>query len=266
MARTIRALVPLLAGLAFATAHAAAADEITVISSGGFSAAFRELAPQFERASGHKLNLGWGPSMGTTHDAIPVRLQRGERLDVVIMVGSALEDLAKQGKVLPESRVDLARSEIGMVVRKGAPKPDISTVDALTRTLLAAKSIACSDSASGVYISTEMFKRLGIEDQVKGKSRMIPAEPVAQVVARGEAEIGFQQVSELLPVAGIDFVGKLPPEMQKVTLFSAGIVTGSKVPDAARALIRFLSSADARPVVAKTGLDPIVPAAAARKQ
>jgi molybdate transport system substrate-binding protein len=266
MTRTIRALVPLLAGLAFATAHAAAADEITVISSGGFSAAFRELAPQFERASGHKLNLGWGPSMGTTHDAIPVRLQRGERLDVVIMVGSALEDLVKHGKVLPESRVDLARSEIGMVVRKGAPKPDISTVDALMRTLLAAKSIACSDSASGVYISTEMFKRLGIEDQVKGKSRMIPAEPVAQVVARGEAEIGFQQVSELLPVAGADFVGKLPPEVQKVTLFSAGIVTGSKVPDAARALIRFLSSADARPVVAKTGLDPIVPAAAARKQ
>jgi len=263
--RTIRALVPLLAGLAFASAHPAAADEITVISSGGFSAAFRELAPQFERASGHKLNLGWGPSMGTTHDAIPVRLQRGERLDVVIMVGSALEDLVKQGKVLPDSRVDLARSEIGMVVRQGAQKPDISTVDALKRTLLAAKSIACSDSASGVYISTEMFKRLGIEDQVKGKSRMIPAEPVAGVVARGEAEIGFQQVSELLPVAGADFVGKLPREVQKITLFSAGIVTGSRVPDAGRALIRFLSSADARPVVAKTGLDPIPPAAAARK-
>lgn len=265
MTRTFRALVPLLAGLALASARPAAADEITVVSSGGFSAAFRELAPQFERATGHKLNLGWGPSMGTTHDAIPVRLERGERLDVVIMVGSALEELVKQGKVLPDSRVDLARSEIGMVVRKGAPKPDISTVDALTRTLLAAKSIACSDSASGVYISTEMFKRLGIEDQVKGKSRMIPAEPVARVVARGEAEIGFQQVSELLPVAGADFVGRLPPAVQKVTLFSAGIVTGSKVPDAGRALIRFLSSADARPVVAKTGLDPIIPAAAARK-
>jgi len=262
MTRTIQALLPLLAGLAFATAQAAAADEITVVSSGGFSAAFRELAPQFERATGHKLNLGFGPSMGTTHDAIPVRLERGERLDVVIIVGAALEDLVKQGKVLPDSRVDLARSEIGMVVRKGAPKPDISTVDALKRTLLAAKSIACSDSASGVYISTELFKRLGIEEQVKGKSRIIPAEPVARVVARGEAEIGFQQVSELLPVAGVDFVGKLPPEVQKVTLFSAGILTGSKVPDAGRALIRFLSSADARPVVAKTGLDPIVPAAA----
>ena len=265
MTRTIRALLPLLAGLTFASAPPAAADAITVISSGGFSAAFRRARAAVRARERTQLNLGWGPSMGTTHEAIPVRLQRGERLDVVIMVGSALEDLVKQGKVLPESRVDLARSEIGMVVRKGAPKPDISTVDALKRTLLAAKSIACSDSASGVYISTQMFKRLGIEDQVKGKSRMIPAEPVAGVVARGEAEIGFQQVSELLPVAGADFVGKLPPEVQKITLFSAGIVTGSKVPDAGRALIRFLSSADARPVVAKTGLDPIVPAAAARK-
>jgi molybdate transport system substrate-binding protein len=265
MTRTFRALVPILAGLAFASAQPAAADEITVICSGGFSTALRELGPQFESASGHKLHVGSGPSMGTTHDAIPMRLQRGERLDVLIMVGSALGDLIEQGKVIDKSRVDLARSEIGMVVRKGAQRPDIATVDALKRTLLAAKSIAYSDSASGVYISTEMFQRLGIEDQLKGKSRKIPAEPVAKVVARGEAEIGFQQVSELLPVAGADFVGKLPPEVQKVTVFSAGIVTGSQVPDAARALLQFLSSADARPVVAKTGLDPIAPAAAASK-
>jgi len=178
---------------------------------------------------------------------------------VLIMVGAALGELAKEGKVVEGSRVDLARSLIGMVVRKGAPKPDISSVEALERTLLAAKSIAYSDSASGVYISTEMFKRLGIEDQVKGKSRMIPAEPVARVVARGEAEIGFQQVSELLPVPGVDFVATLPPEVQKVTLFSAGIVAGSKVGEAGRALIRFLASADAR-AVARTGLEPIVPA------
>jgi molybdate transport system substrate-binding protein len=181
-------------------------------------------------------------------------------MDVLIMVGSALGELVKQGKVVEGSRVDLARSEIGMVVRKGAPRPDISTVAALKRTLVAAKSIAYSDSASGVYIATEMFPRLGIAEEVKGKSRMIPAEPVAGVVARGEAEIGFQQVSELLPVPGVDFVGKLPSEVQKITLFSAGVVAGSKVPDAARALIRFLASSDARAVVAKTGLEPIAPA------
>jgi molybdate transport system substrate-binding protein len=250
-----------LAAAFLAAAHPAAADEITAICSGGFSAAFRELGPQFERVSGHKLVMGWGPSMGTTHDAVPVRFQRGESMDVLIMVGPALGELVKEGKVVADSRVDLARSKIGMVVRKGAPRPDISTVDALKRALLAAKSIAYSDSASGVYISTEMFQRLGIADQVKEKSRMIPAEPVARVVARGEAEIGFQQVSELLPVPDADLVGELPPEVQKVTVFSAGVVAGSKVPDAARALIRFLGSADARPVVAKTGLEPIAPAA-----
>jgi molybdate transport system substrate-binding protein len=264
MATTSRAGARSIACIALASAmfaaRPAAADDITVISSGGFSAAFRELAPQFERATGHKLVIGWGPSMGTTHDAIPVRFQRGESMDVLIMVGSALGELVKQGKVVEGSRVDLARSEIGMVVRKGAPRPDISTVDALKRALVAAKSIAYSDSASGVYIATEMFPRLGIADQVKGKSRTIPAEPVAGVVARGEAEIGFQQVSELLAVPGVDLVGKLPPEVQKITVFSAGVVAGSKVPDAARALIRFLASSDARAVVSKTGLEPIVAA------
>ena len=251
------AIVSIAVASALLGARPASADEIRVVCSGGFSAAFRELAPQFERATGHKLLVGWGPSMGTTHDAIPVRFQRGEAMDVLIMVGPALGELVKQGKVMADSRVDLARSGIGMVVRKGAPKPDISTVGALKRTLLAAKSIAYSDSASGVYISTEMFQRLGIADQVKSKSRMIPAEPVAGVVARGDAEIGFQQVSELLPVAGVDFVGQLPPEVQKVTVFSAGVVAESKVDVASRELIRFLASPDARPVIAKTGLDPI---------
>jgi molybdate transport system substrate-binding protein len=262
MARTVKAYsIATALALAVFAARAVAAEEITVICSGGFSAALRELAPQFERASGHKLNLGWGPSMGTTHDAIPMRFQRGESMDVLIMVGGALGELVKEGKVVPGSRVDLARSLIGMVVRTGAPKPDISTVDALKRTLLSARSIAYSDSASGVYISTEMFRRLGIEDQVKAKSRMIPAEPVARVVARGEAEIGFQQVSELLPVPGVEFVGPLPPEVQKVTIFSAGIVAGAKAADAGRALIRFLASGDARAAVTRTGLEPIVPAA-----
>jgi molybdate transport system substrate-binding protein len=244
------------AGLLLA-AGAAHAAEIRVVSSGGLSAAFRELAPQFERATGNKLLIGWGPSMGTTEDAIPTRFKRGEPMDVLIMVGSALGDLVKEGKVAADSRVDLARSEIGAVVKKGAPRPDLGSVDAVKRALLAAKSIAYSDSASGVYISTELFQRLGIADQVKGKSRMIPAEPVARVVARGDAELGFQQVSELLPVPGVDFVGKLPRELQKVTIFSAGVVAGSKVPDAARALVAFLASPDAAPVMARSGLEPI---------
>lgn len=233
------------------------AATLEVVCSGGFFAALQELAPQFEHSSGIKLTVGRGPSMGNTQGAIPLRLQRGERIDVVIMVGSALDRLIQDGKIVASSRVDLARSLIGVAVRKGAPKPDISSAEAVKRALLDAASIAYSDSASGVYISTEMFQRLGIADQVKAKSRSIPAEPVAGVVARGEAEIGFQQMSELLPVRGVDVVGPLPPELQKITPFSAGVVASSSAPGAASAFIRFLSSPSAAAAIARSGLEPI---------
>ncbi len=244
----------------FLSGGSANAAEVKVMISGGFTAALRDLAPQFERATGHKLVVIFGPSMGTTPQAIPNRMQRGEPVDVVIMVGYALGDLIKLGKVAADSRVNLAGSGVGVAVRAGAPKPDISSPAALKRALLQAKSIAYSDSASGVYVSTELFQRLGIADQVKGKSRMIPAEPVGAVVARGEAEIGFQQMSELLPVAGIDLVGPLPSEVQKITVFSAGVATSAKEPQAARALIRFLASPEAAPAISKTGLEPMASA------
>jgi molybdate transport system substrate-binding protein len=236
---------------------AARAADVRVVSSGGFAAAYRALAPEFERKTGDKLITEWGPSMGDTPQAVPARLKRGEPIDVLIMVGYALGDLVRQGKVDGDSRVDLARSGIGVVVRAGAPKPDIGSVDALRRTLLAAKSIAYSDSASGVYISHEMFERLGIADQLASKTRMIPAEPVGAVVARGDAEIGFQQISELKPIAGIELVGPLPPELQQYTVFSAGIVVGSKEPAAAKALIDFLASAAAAPAITDSGMEPI---------
>jgi len=234
--------------------------ETKVMNSGGFTAAYRDLAPECERATGNKLDTAWGPSMGTTPDAIPVRIKRGEPVDVLIMVGYALGDLIKDGKVVADSRVDLARSGIGMAVRAGAPKPDISSVDAFKRALLEAKSIAYSDSASGVYVSSELFQRLGITDQVIGKSKMIPAEPVGAVVARGEAEIGLQQASELLPVPGIDYVGPLPAELQKITVFSAGVAAGAKEPDAARALINCLASPAATAAIKKSGLEPVTSA------
>ena len=240
-----------------ATAESA---EIRVMISGGLTAAYRELMPQFERTTGNKVLTALGPSMGTTENAIPVRLSRGEPADVLIMVGYALDDLAKQGKVVAASQVELVRSPIGIAVRRGAPKPDIGSVDALRRALLTASSVAYSDSASGVYVENELFKRLGIADQMKGKSRMIPAEPVGEVVARGEAEIGFQQISELKPVPGIDIVGPLPPEVQKITVFSAGITTGAREPTAGRALIAFLASPAAAPVFMRGGLVPITAA------
>ena len=249
------ASVALLATLA----SAAEVTEVKVFISGGFSAALRDLGPEFERTTGNKVVAVLAPSMGETPEAIPNRLQRGEPADVLIMVGYALDSLIKQGKVLPDTRVDLARSGIAMAVRAGAPKPDISSADAFKRTLLAAKSIAYSDSASGVYLSTELFPRLGIFDQIKGKSRMIPAEPVGKVVTRGEAEIGFQQMSELFPIAGIDIVGPLPPALQKFTVFSAGVVAGSKNPQAAKALLRYLASPSAAPVITKSGMEPVTP-------
>jgi molybdate transport system substrate-binding protein len=238
------------------TAAMVRAAEIKVVTSGAFTAAYLELVPEYEGATHNKLETEFGPSMGTTHNAIPVRLERGEAIDVVIMAAPALADLINQGKVRADSRVDLVRSKIGMAVKAGAPKPDISTVDALKRTLLAAKSIAYSDSASGVYLSTELFPKLGIADQIKGKSKKIEADPVGGVVATGEFEIGFQQISELRPVKGIDIVGPLPPGAQRVTFFSAGIPAKSKHQEAARVFIQWLASPAAYPAIKKSGLEP----------
>jgi molybdate transport system substrate-binding protein len=236
---------------------AASAAEVRVMISGGLTAAYNTLVPEFERLTGNKVLTAYGPSMGTTVNAIPVRLERGEAADVLIMVGYALGDLVKQGKVVAGGRVDLVKSPIGIAVKAGAPKPDISSAEAVKRLLLAAKSIAYSDSASGVYVSTEMFQRLGITEEMKDKARKIPAEPVAGVVARGEAEIGFQQISELLPVPGVDIVGPLPPDLQKITVFSAGIATVAKEPEAGRALINFLASSTASAAIIKSGMEPI---------
>lgn len=249
-------LAPLLAAISLFAAATVQAAEIKVVTSGAFTAAFKELAPEYEHVTHEKIVMETGPSMGTTQNAIPMRLQRAEMIDVIIMAAPALADLSKQGKVRAGSQVDLVRSNIAMAVKAGAPKPDISTVDALKRALREAKSIAYSDSASGVYLSTELFPKLGIWEQIKGKSRQIMADPVGEVVARGEAEIGFQQVSELRPVKGIEIVGELPPGVQRTTVFAAGIPATSKNPDAAKALIEWLASPAAYPVIKKTGLEP----------
>jgi molybdate transport system substrate-binding protein len=229
----------LLPGLA---ARPAWAEDILVVSSGGFAAAYKELAPAFEKATGNTLVAEWGPSMGTTNDAVPQRLARKEPIDVVIMVGYALGKLVDAG---------------GVVVKAGAPHPDVSTIAGLKAALLAAPSIAYSDSASGVYIQNEMFKKLGIEDQVRSKAQMIPAEPVGAVVARGEAALGFQQISELKPIAGIDLVGPLPPGAQQVTVFSGGVLVSSTHKAGARALLAFLSSPAAADAIRRSGMDPM---------
>jgi molybdate transport system substrate-binding protein len=163
--------------------------------------------------------------------------------------------------VRADSKVELARSLIGMVVRAGATKPEIGSVEALRSVLLAAKSVAYSDSGSGTYLSTTLFPKLGIAEQLAGKSRKVrgppSGEPVAAVVARGEAEIGFQQVSELIHVPGITFVGTIPPEVQPMSFFAGALTTSVRQPEAASALIRFLASPEAAPVITKAGLMPL---------
>ncbi|WP_322045421.1 substrate-binding domain-containing protein [Paraburkholderia sp. J67] len=237
-----------------ANAHA---EALHVMTSGGFTAAYKVLGPKFTAATGNTFDTTLGPSMGQSPEAIPNRLARGEAADVVIMVGYALDALIHDGKVRADSRVELADSRIGMVVRDGAPKPDIGSVEALKQTLLHAKSIAYSDSASGVYIERELFKKLGIEDQVKPKAKMIPRIPVASVVANGDYEIGFQQVSELLPVKGASFVGKIPESVQSVTRYAAGIPVNAPHPKEAKALLDYMASPAAQPDVQATGLDSV---------
>ncbi len=238
------------------TPQIARAADVRVVTSGGFSAAYDQLVPLYEQATGHKVITERGASIGNAPDSIPSRMARGEQFDIVILADSALDGLIQQGKVQPGSRVDLARSMIGMSVRKGTPKPDIRTVDALRQTLLNAQSIAYSASASGTYLSTELFPRLGVAEQIQGKARKIYSERVGAVVQRGDAEIGFQQVSELLPFKELEYVGPLPDEVQQRVFFSAGVATGAAQPEVAQHLIRFLAAPAAASIVRSTGMEP----------
>ncbi|MGE8111376.1 substrate-binding domain-containing protein [Pseudomonas sp.] len=254
MRNSMKALLTaaLLAGCSLAQAA-----ELTVMTSGGFTAAYKQLGPKYAAQSGDTLVTVLGPSMGKAPEAIPNRLARGEHADVVIMVGYALDELIRQGKVDPASRVELADSRIGMVVKQGQPKPEIGTPDQLKQTLLAAKSVAYSDSASGVYIKTQLYKKLGIEDRLVGKSTMVERIPVASQVAQGTYELGFQQVAELLPVPGVTLVGKIPESLQSVTRYAAAIPKGAEHPAEAKKLLQYLASPAAQPDVRATGLDSV---------
>ncbi|MDR6113292.1 MULTISPECIES: substrate-binding domain-containing protein [unclassified Sphingomonas] len=235
---------------------AATVRELHVVTSGGFTAAFQALAAKYERDTGVHIVTEHGPSMGDTPQAIPNRLARHEDADVVILARSGLDKLAQAGTVTSGTVTDLGLSRIAMAVKAGAPAPDIATPDALRATLVHARSVAWSDSASGVYIQSTLLDRLGVADQVRPKGRMIPATPVGRIVAEGQAEIGFQQLSELKPVKGIHIVGLIPESLQKVTPFSAGVVAYSPHQAEARALIAYLASPKAYPIIRESGLEP----------
>jgi molybdate transport system substrate-binding protein len=227
------------------------ATEIKVLSTHAALEVLSELGPQFAGATGYTLSFSYDPA-----NAIKRQIENGATFDVVIITRKAVDDLVRQGKVLPDTCVDIGRSGLGVSVRKGAPKPDISTVESFKQTMLGAKSVIRStEGTSGLYFET-LLNRLGIADEMKSKIRLGPSGRVAEFVARGEVEIAVQQISELLPVIGADFVGPFRSELQLFTVFSAGVSTVSKEPKAAKAIIDFLTSPMSASVIKAKGLEP----------
>jgi molybdate transport system substrate-binding protein len=222
-----------------------------VLCTNGVKAVLLEIVPEFERTHSIGVEIAWGSTKTLLED-----LEAGAVGDLIVATDEAIDDLIERGRVAPGTRMDLARSGIGVAVRKGAAKPDIGSPEALRRALLAAKSVSHSRTGlSGIYFPT-VLARLGIADSMRSKIVM-PASgtPVGEVVARGEAEIGIQQISELLPVAGIEIVGPLPPELQKITIFSAGVLAAAQEPEAAKALAHFIATRS-KPLLREKGLEP----------
>jgi molybdate transport system substrate-binding protein len=232
-------------------AGAGNAAEIKVLSTQATEQSYRELVPQFEKASGHKVTTVFTGTLDADK-----RLAAGERYDLLIMSSPSIDQHIKDRKLAPGSRVDLAKSGVAVAVPRGAPKPDISSAEALKKTLLAAKSIGYSTGPSGNIVMA-LFQRMGIADQVKPKLKQTATGIfVGSIIASGEVEIGFQQVSELSQFPGIDYVGPLPSEIQQYTIFSSGIVAGAGQADAAKGLVRFLTSPAAAPVFKRRGMEP----------
>ncbi len=239
------------AAFALLMAGAAEAAEIKVLASGALREVWAELVPQFEKTTGHKVVATFGAT-----GPMAKRVAEGESFDLAIMGQEGVDELVRLNKVVPGSRVAIAKSGVGVAVRAGAPKPDISSAEAVKKAVLAAKSVAFSAGASGVYLM-RLFEKMGIADAVKAKTATVKSgEYVGSVVARGDAELGFQQVSELVHIKGIEYLGELPAEIQNVTVFTGAIPLTATNPDGGKALAAFLSAAATTPVKKKHGLDP----------
>jgi molybdate transport system substrate-binding protein len=245
----IRLVTAMAAVLALPTASFA---QLNVITSGGFSAAYRELLPEFEKATGIRVKTTSGASQGSGPNTIGAQLRRGVPADAVIMSKEGLSELIAEGRIVAGTDVDLARTPLGVSVRAGAAKPDIRTVDAFKKTMLRAQSVTFPGSTTGIYLTTKLFPQLGIADEMRGKVTNIGV----AAVARGDAEIAVQPVSELLHAQGVDFVGTIPAEIQYVSVFTAAIVAGSKEPEASKRLIAFLASGSATMAIKKSGMEP----------
>ena len=230
--------------------NGAQAADVKVLASGAVKEAALELFPQFEKTSGHKVAVTWA---GTVD--IKKKVAAGEAFDLVIVAAPELDTFIKDGKIAAGSKVDIVRSSIGVAVKPGTPKPDLSSGDSLKKALIAAKSVGYSTGPSGVHMKS-LFEKMGIADEIKAKSKVTPpGTPVATVIRSGDAEIGFQQVSELIHEAGIDFLGPIPADVQKITVFSSGVFAGAKAPTEARLLQKYLTAPAAAPAIKKHGLE-----------
>jgi molybdate transport system substrate-binding protein len=225
------------------------AADINVLSTVAYREAYVELLPAFEHATGHKVNTQWAPTVEVLR-----RIKAGEAVDLVLMATNGIDELTKAGKLVPGSE-PFVKSGVGIAVRAGAPRPDVASTEALKRALLAARTVGYSTGPSGNYL-VGLFERLGIVADVKAKTKLIQGEPVGDVVARGEAEIGFQQIPEILPVKGIQYLGPLPADIQYTTVFAAGVHVQATQAEAARAWVRTLKSPDAAASYRKHGLEP----------
>ena len=240
-----------LAAMILAPAARATAAEIKLMASNAVKDAYVELLPMFEKQSGHKVTVIWGGTID-----LKKRIGDGEITDIVITPANDIDDLIRSGQLAQGSRVDLVKSIIGVAVRRGTPRPDLSSGESLKKALLASKAVIISGGPSGYYMR-DLFDKMGISAALKPKMTQIASgEPVGEALARGEGDIGFTQVSEFLSIQGIDYVGPMPADVQLVTVFSSGVHKAAPSPDAAKALVRFLTGPNAMPVLKKAGLEP----------
>lgn len=246
-----RTVVAVAATAVLFAAPAAQAAEIKLLSSNGVTAVMKELGPEFERTTGHRIAVRFDAAA-----ILRKQIEAGEAFDLTILTVPVLEDMMKKGTVLAGSRADIARSGVGVSMRAGLPKPDISSVDAFKKAMLGAQTVAyTTEGTSGRYF-VSVLEKLGIGEQMKPKARTRASGPAGELVAKGEAEFAVQQISELLPVAGTQLVGPFPPELQLYTTFTAGLGARAAEPDAARALMKFLTAPAAAPVIRSKGMEP----------
>jgi molybdate transport system substrate-binding protein len=250
MGRTLFAAAAAAMLLGLAGALPAAAAEITVRAGMGVVSAVRDLAPAFEKMTGHKVIVVFDPT-----PVMNQKINAGEPADIAAVQPSQVDELIKQGKMVAGTHTNFAQAGVGVAVKAGAPKPDIGTVDAFKAAMLAAKSIGYSRGGSGL-IAAHVMEKLGIADALKARTQFIDGRPVAEDVAKGLVEIGLQQINVIIPVEGADYVGPLPKELQDTVKFAGGVLTVSKEPEVARAFLRFIASPEAAPLIRKSAMEP----------